>query len=98
VFLALLAFGWGAPGQVPKGDPHRLSLHPAGVRTPAAPLPAWVGLACGMALGLGVVFGSRRTVQMVGQGFYRVQNLQGLCAESAAMLLVGASSIAGFPM
>jgi PiT family inorganic phosphate transporter len=75
-----------------------LALIAFGWGAPTAHLPAWIGLACGVALGLGVVFGSRRTVQTVGQGFYRVQNLQGLCAESAAMLLVGASSIAGFPM
>jgi PiT family inorganic phosphate transporter len=63
-----------------------------------AHLPVWVGLSCGLALGLGVVFGSKRTVHTVGQGLYRMQNLQGLCAESAAMLLVAASSIAGYPM
>jgi PiT family inorganic phosphate transporter len=75
-----------------------LAMLAFGWGAPAAHLPAWVGLACGLALALGVVFGSRRTVQTVGQGFYRVQNLQGLCAESAAMLLVGASSIAGYPI
>ena len=64
----------------------------------AAHLPVWVALACGCTLGLGVLVGSRRTVRTVGQGFYRVQNLQGLCAESAAMFLVGASSVAGYPM
>jgi PiT family inorganic phosphate transporter len=61
-------------------------------------MPGWVALSCGVALGLGVVLGSQRTVDTVGQGFYRVQHLQGLCAESVTMLLVGASSIAGFPM
>jgi len=66
--------------------------------SPAAHLPVWVALSCGAALGLGVVFGSQRTVDTVGQGFYRVQHLQGLCAESATMLLVGGSSLAGLPM
>jgi PiT family inorganic phosphate transporter len=63
-----------------------------------AHLPVWVGLLCGAALGLGVLFGSQRIIHTVGQGLYRMQNLEGLCAESAALLLVAASSIAGFPM
>jgi len=57
-----------------------------------------IALGCGLTIGLGVLVGSRRTVQTVGQGFYRIQNLQGLCAGTAAMVLVGASSVAGFPM
>jgi len=61
-------------------------------------IPVWVAPACGLTLGLGVIIGSRRTVQTVGKGFYRVQNLQGLCAQGTTMLLVGASSEAGFPM
>ena len=75
-----------------------LALLACGWGTPTAYFPVWVGLTCGIALGLGAVFGSRRTVQTVGQGFYRVQSLQGLCAETATMLLVGISSIAGFPV
>jgi PiT family inorganic phosphate transporter len=61
-------------------------------------LPAWIAPACGLALGMGVIIGSRRTVQTVGQGFYRVQNLQGLSAQGTTALLVSASSLAGFPM
>lgn len=63
-----------------------------------AGVPLWMFLLCGSAIGLGVIFGSRRTLQTVGKGIYRVQVLQGLCAESSAMLLVGASSLAGVPM
>ncbi len=75
-----------------------LALLAVGKGASSGHMPVWIGLICGAALGLGVIFGSRRTVQTVGQGFYRIQNLQGLSAETAAMLLVGASSIAGFPM
>jgi len=75
-----------------------LAMLAFGWGTSVTHLPVWLGLASGMTLALGVLFGSRRTVQTVGQSFYRVQSLQGLCAESAAMILVGASSIAGFPM
>lgn len=61
-------------------------------------LPPWAGLVCGAALAIGVIFGSRRTIQTVGKGFYKIQDLQGLCAQTATMAFVGASSIAGFPM
>ncbi len=63
-----------------------------------AALPSWMGLASGIALGIGVIVGSRRTIKTVGKGLYRVQDLQGLCAEGTTMALVGASSLAGFPM
>jgi len=52
----------------------------------------------GAALGIGVIFGSRRTIDTVGNGLYRVHGLQGLCAGTSTMLLVGASSIGGYPM
>jgi PiT family inorganic phosphate transporter len=75
-----------------------LALVAVGWHSSSGAMPIWISLLCGLALGLGVIFGSRQTVQTVGQGFYRVQNLQGLCAETTAMMLVGASSLAGFPM
>jgi PiT family inorganic phosphate transporter len=75
-----------------------LALLAFGGAAPTAHLPPWVGLICGIALGLGVVFGSRRTIQTVGRGLYRVQNLQGLCAELSTMVLVGVSSVAGYPV
>jgi len=67
----------------------------------AAPLPnlPWaVYFVCGGALALGVIFGSRRMIRTLGKRLYRVQELQGLCAQTSAALLVGASSLAGYPM
>jgi len=55
-------------------------------------------LLSGAALGLGVVFGSRRTIMTIGKGLYRVQSLQGFCAGTSTMVLVGASSLGGYPM
>lgn len=60
-----------------------------------APMLLWF---CGGTLAFGIILGSRRTIQTVGRRFYRVQSLQGLCAESTAMLLVGVSSWVGFPV
>jgi inorganic phosphate transporter, PiT family len=55
-------------------------------------------LSCGGALALGVVFGSRRIIRTVGKRLYRIEGLQGFCAETSAMLLIGASSLLGYPM
>jgi PiT family inorganic phosphate transporter len=55
-------------------------------------------LLSGAALGIGVIFGSQRTIDTVGRGLYRVQGLQGFCAASSTMVLVGASSLGGYPM
>jgi PiT family inorganic phosphate transporter len=55
-------------------------------------------LVCGCALALGVIFGSRRIISTVGKGLYRVESLQGFCAETSALILVGFSSLSGYPM
>jgi len=57
-----------------------------------------ITLLCGGALALGVVFGSRRIIRTLGKRLYRVEGLQGFCAESSTMFLVGASSFLGYPM
>ncbi|MFA5976057.1 MAG: inorganic phosphate transporter [Elusimicrobiota bacterium] len=61
-------------------------------------LPLGVWLLCGLALAVGVIFGSRRTIRTVGRRLYRVQNIESVCAETSAMFLVGISSFAGYPM
>lgn len=61
-------------------------------------LPWYVNVICGGALALGMFLGSRRMIDTLGQRLYKVQALQGFCAESSAMVLVGASSLLGFPM
>ena len=61
-------------------------------------LPGWTSLLCGSALALGVIAGSRRTLHTMGRRFYRIQNLQSFCAETASLLIVAGSSLAGYPM
>jgi inorganic phosphate transporter, PiT family len=63
-----------------------------------SPPRALLPILCGSALALGVVLGSQRTLQTLGRDLYRVQPLQGFCAETAAMALVTASSLVGWPM
>jgi inorganic phosphate transporter, PiT family len=55
-------------------------------------------LLCGLCLGAGTLFGSHGAVRTVGRGFYRLQTIQGLSAETSTMMLLGASSWAGVPM
>jgi len=69
-----------------------------GVRPENVHAPLWVVVACGSVLAIGLVLGSRRTIQTVGTKFYRIQNLQGLSAGMTTMGLVSASSLTGFPM
>ena len=53
---------------------------------------------CSGALTLGVILGSHRTMRTLGRGLYPMQSHQGLCAESAAMALVGVSAMLGWPV
>jgi len=53
---------------------------------------------CSGALMLGVILGSNRTMRTLGRGLYPMLSHQGLCAETAAMAVVGASSLIGWPM
>ena len=53
---------------------------------------------CSGALTVGVILGSGRTMRTLGRGLYPLQSHHGLCAETAAMAVVGASSLMGWPM
>jgi len=67
--------------------------------TTASQAMAWpMTLLCGGALAMGLIFGSRRIIQSVGQKLYRIQPLQAVCAQTSTMLLVGVSSLGGYPM
>jgi PiT family inorganic phosphate transporter len=55
-------------------------------------------LLCGMAMAVGLIFGSRRIIQNMGRRLYRIQPMQAVCAQTSTMLLVGISSLAGYPM
>jgi PiT family inorganic phosphate transporter len=55
-------------------------------------------LLCGGSMALGVIFGSRRIIGTLGKRLYRLQELQGFCAQTSTMLLVGSSSLLGYPL
>jgi PiT family inorganic phosphate transporter len=66
---------------------------------PGHSLVMWpVLLLSGLAMAMGVLFGSRRIIGTLGKRLYRVQELQGFCAETATMVLVGFCSHWGYPM
>ena len=55
-------------------------------------------LLSGGSMAVGVIFGSRRIIRTLGRRLYRLEELQGVCAQTTGMLLIGLSSIAGYPM
>jgi PiT family inorganic phosphate transporter len=75
-----------------------LAMAAAGMNGMQRSLPWPVTFLCGLALMTGLVLGSKRIIQKLGQKLYRVQPLQGVCAQTATALLVGASSLVGYPM
>ena len=63
------------------------------------PTSLWpVYLLCGGSMAVGVIFGSRRIIRTLGRRLYRLGELQGFCAQTSTMLLVGTSSVLGYPM
>lgn len=55
-------------------------------------------LLSGLAMASGVLAGSRRIISTLGRRLYRVEELQGFCAEMATLFLVGLSSVLGYPI
>lgn len=55
-------------------------------------------LLSGVSMAVGVLMGSRRIIGTLGRRLYRVEELQGFCAETATMALVGVCSHWGYPM
>jgi len=61
-------------------------------------IPLWAELLCGGLLAIGIVLGSRRTIETMSTKLCRIQNLEGLSASTSTMGLVGISSLIGLPM
>lgn len=61
-------------------------------------LPWYAQLACGLMLAVGLLFGSRRIIQGLGQKLYRPPPLQAVCAQTTTCALLGACSIGGYPI
>lgn len=94
---AAMAHG-GNDGQKAVGMILLGSLALGGAHAGAPHLAAASAFGCGLVLAIGVIFGSRGTISTVGRGIYRVETIEGFCAEASTLFLVSASSAAGVPM
>ncbi len=61
-------------------------------------IPAWVGISCYIAIGLGTMFGGWRIVKTMGQKVAKLRPMDGFCAESGAAITLFISSSFGIPV
>jgi len=61
-------------------------------------IPTWTLLVSLLFLALGTLFGGWRIVKTMGFKLTRLQPYEGLCAETAAAIVVGSASLVGFPL
>ncbi len=61
-------------------------------------VPAWVGISCYIAIGLGTMFGGWRIVKTMGQKVAKLRPMDGFCAESGAAATLFISSSLGVPV
>lgn len=61
-------------------------------------VPAWVVLACGVGIALGISRGGWRIMRTLGVKLYRIRPVHGFGAQTASALVIFLSSLAGFPV
>ncbi|MBI4057543.1 MAG: inorganic phosphate transporter [Elusimicrobia bacterium] len=69
-----------------------------GGRHDAYSIPLWVRLTCSLAISLGVLVGSSRTIRTLGFSLYKVQSIHSLCSQSVSGMLILLSTLLGFPL
>jgi PiT family inorganic phosphate transporter len=62
------------------------------------PVPYWVVLSCGAAIGLGTLFGGWRIVKTMGQKIAKLKPVSGFCAELAGSAMLLGTAWAGIPV
>jgi len=63
-----------------------------------APVPAWVVVACYVAIGLGTAFGGWRIVKTMGQRITKLRPVGGCCAETGGALMLFVATTLGIPV
>ena len=63
-----------------------------------APVPAWVVVACYIAIGLGTAFGGWRIVKTMGQRITKLKPVGGFCAETGGAITLFLATVAGIPV
>jgi len=67
---------------------------PAGAESP----PAWVIIACYIAIGLGTFFGGWRIVKTMGQRITKLKPVHGFCAETGGAIMLFTATYFGIPV
>jgi PiT family inorganic phosphate transporter len=63
-----------------------------------APVPAWVVIACYIAIGLGTAFGGWRIVKTMGQRITKLRPVGGFCAETGGAMMLFIATALGIPV
>lgn len=61
-------------------------------------VPAWVVIACAVAIGLGTMAGGKRIIKTMGSKIIHIQPIQGFAAESSGTLTILTASSMGIPI
>jgi PiT family inorganic phosphate transporter len=63
-----------------------------------APIPLWVIIACGGAMGLGTAIGGWKVIRTLGMKLARITPVEGFVAETAASGVLTAAAVMGVPV
>ena len=69
-----------------------------GHRIPDLTVPAWVKLACALAMALGTVIGGWKIVKTMGHKIFKLEAVHGFAAETAAAVGISGASLIGAPI
>ena len=70
----------------------------AGYTPAAAPVPAWVVIACYVTIGFGTLFGGWRIVKTMGQRITKIRPADGFCAELSGSITLFLATSLGIPV
>jgi len=69
-----------------------------GHRIPDLTVPAWVKLACALAMALGTAMGGWKIVKTMGHKIFKLEAVHGFAAETAAAAVISSASLIGAPI
>jgi PiT family inorganic phosphate transporter len=74
-----------------------LGLHAAPVKGPLL-IPAWVIIACSLAIAIGTMIGGWRIIKTLGVGLYKVGTVHAFVSQAASSLIIYVTAIMGYPI
>lgn len=69
-----------------------------GHRIPDLTVPAWVKLACALAMAFGTAMGGWKIVKTMGHKIFKLEAVHGFAAETAAAVVISGASLIGAPI